>query len=368
MKIKTRNKTKKIADDISCSVSEKRERKAPIEFFHTGSTNLNLCFAGNPYGGWPRGRVSNIVGDPSTGKTVCCLEGSFQFLKHIKNIRSKIFQDVKKSKVIANIGEGVLDFPLEEMYGRKFIDLLEIRNSNTIESLGSDIIDKTIIKMKPGDSILYWVDSWDSIPSDAERKRLLDSIKSGEPIKGSFGGEKNTYSKNFFSELSKVMAWNKIDFTLFIISQTRDNIGVMFGPKKRRAGGAALDFFTHLVPWLREVEKLSKKIDGEDITYAIEAEAKVKRSKVWKSFRKSRFRILFDRGIDDISSMGAYLATKKVKEFEGLDTDFKNLLKFSKKIEKMGLQDKLRNEVYRIWRNTESKIEKQIEGRERKCL
>lgn len=368
MKIKTikkNNKKDKIENDILSSIGEKRIIDAPIEFFPTGSTTLNLTFAGNPYYGWPRSRVINIVGDGSSGKSLSAIEACFQFHKNIYNIKSKIFPNVKKAKTIYNNREGVLDFPLKKMYGSKFVDLLEMRSSKHIENLGTDI-HRTLQKQKEGEAILYIADSWDAFPSIAEAKRFEKSVKEDTAIEGSFGGEKNKYSQSFFESFCGLLENNSIDFTLFIISQTRDKIGITFGKKKYRTGGAALDFYTHLVVWLREIEKLTKKKFREERVYAIDSEAKVERSKVWKPFRKSSFRILYDHGIDDIGGMWSYLKERKVDSWN--DFSLKDPQKFIQYIEKKNLEDELRQDIFKRWLKIERAFEKEVECRKQKSL
>lgn len=366
MKIKRRNKKiDKLAKDISDSKKEKRNSDAPIEFFPTGSTNLNLTFCGRYNVGWPRARVSNIVGDGSSGKTLLSIEGCFNFLKYIPKLKSQIFPKVKKTRAIYNNREGVLDFPLKKMYGEKFVKSLELRSSQYMENLGADIV-KTIKRQKEGTAIIYIADSWDAFRAIAEAKRFEESVKKEDSLKGSYNQEKNVYSQSFFEEICYLLENNTKDFTLFIISQTRQKIGVTFGKKQYRAGGAALDFYTHLAVWLREIEKVSKKKHGEERIYAIESEAKVERSKIWKPFRKSKFRILYDHGVDDIGGMLTYLKDRKKSKWKGFSLN--DPQKFIRWIEKNNYEEKLQRYIYRMWNKIEREFEKEVEERKQKEL
>ena len=100
MKIKRRNDIEKTASEIVDSVDRKRSSSASVDFFSSGSTTLNLAISGQPNYGWPRARISNIVGDGSSGKTALALEAAFRFLKDIRMTSSKIFPKVKKTKVL----------------------------------------------------------------------------------------------------------------------------------------------------------------------------------------------------------------------------------------------------------------------------
>lgn len=362
---KKKTKSKELADDISCSVGEKRILEAPIEFFPTGSTTLNLTFAGQPDVGWPRARIINVVGDGSSGKTLLTIEAFFNFLKYIPHAKSKLFPKVKKTKAIFNNREGVLDFPLRKMYGNKFVDSIEHRTSRTMENLGNDIT-RTIDKIRDGTAIIYAVDSWDVFPSMSESKSFEKAVKNDTEMDGSYGGEKNKYTGKLFRELCSRLENNKKDFTLFIISQTRQKIGKSWGDSQYRTGGAPLDFLTHIAVWLKEIEKLTKKKEGEERPYAITSGVKVKRSKVWKPFRMGSFRILYDYGIDDIGGMWTYLRDRKVEKWN--DFSLKDPQKFIQYIERKNLEDKLKQDVYHRWLKIEEAFEKEVEVRKKKCL
>lgn len=366
MKIKRRsNDIDKIADDVVDSIGKKRSIDSSVEFFSSGSTTLNLAISGQLDHGWPRARISNIIGDGSAGKTALAIEGCFRFLKDIKYTDSKIFPEVKRVRVKYNNREGVMDFPLSKMYGSKFKQSIEWQHSRFLEELGSDIV-KTIRKQKEGTAILYVVDSWDAFKSFGEWKRFDQSVADEAEIKGSFNQEKNKYAQDLFEEVSSLLDNNAKDFTLFIISQTRDKIGVSFGKKKYRAGGAALDFYTHVAAWIREIDKLTLKKLGEERVYGIESEVRIERSKVWKPFRRSIFQITYDHGVDDIGSMHRYLVDRKIKEWN--EFDLSKVQKFIRNIEKNNLEDKLRQTVFDMWNKIEQEFDKDVECRKPKCL
>lgn len=371
LKRRQKSQNDEIADDAMKSIRQIKRRADPqkksVEFLPSGSTTLNLALSGTINGGWARGRVNNLVGDASSGKTLLALEASFNFLKHIKNIQSNIFPKVKKARVIYNNREGVMDFPMDKMW-KGLNNQIEWMHSKYIENLGSHII-KTINKMKAGESILYIVDSWDAFKPIAQAKRLQKAVDNDTEIEGSYNKEKNIYSQDFFAEVCDLLENNAKDFTLIIISQTRDIIGATFGEKKRRAGGAALDFYTHLVPWIRHVGQLRKKKLKEDRVYGVECEVQLKRSKVSIPFNKSRFVIRFNMGLDDIESMFNYLKTHSIKQFKGIDIgEPKTLQPFIKEIERRDLEQKLRLKVGEVWEEINKAFDDEISCRKQKCL
>ena len=287
--------------------SKKEDNITRVEFLDTGSTLLNLAASGKGRkGGWARGRIVNLVGDGSSGKTLLALEACAQSFYHIKERESKLFSKPKKVMVVYNNREGVMDFPLEEMYGQEFVDGVEWIQSSTCEEFGRDY-QRRVSNLKDGEFLLYVVDSLDSLDSSAGWKRTEKSVKTDKDIEGSYGMEKAKYfSSSFFSHLCNTMQGK--DATLICISQVRDNINAgLFGEKHRRVGGKSLDFYTHQVCWLAVREKLKKTVKKQERVFGVRVKARFKRNKTAKPFRDAEFDILFDYGIDNIGSIIKFL-------------------------------------------------------------
>jgi recombination protein RecA len=357
-----RKKINKKAESVARSVKERKRRTTHVEFFSSGSTTINMALSGHPEWGWPRARVSNIVGDGSSGKTLLALEAAFWFLKNAKKIKSKIFPRVETAKVVYNNGEGVMDFPLTKMYGKKFEKAIDWRRSPTIESVGRDYISE-VKDLKRGESLLYIIDSWDQFKSVHDTK--ISDTTDEDMLKG-YKLKKQQFAWKFFSEVCDGIDRNSKDATLIVISQTKQKIGVTFGKKKYRTGGDALNFYTHLVPWIREIEKLKKTRKKEMRIYGIHGEIKVDRSKVSKPFRQSEFRLLFDHGLDNVGSMAVYLKKHKYMKWSGIS--LKDIHAFSVAVEEQGLEKKLSRKVAKIWLSVEEEFEKELNQRKRKSL
>lgn len=353
-------------DKMAKSVSKGKRKKDEnrVEFLHSGCTTLNLALSGKgPNGGWARARVDNVVGDGSSGKTICALEVAFWAWKRVKKIKSKLFGKVKKVTIVYNNCEGVMDFPLEKMYGREFIDGVEWVCIKEIENMGKDFVNR-YRNLGKGEFLLYIVDSWDALYSIKDKKRFEDSISKNKEEDGSYNLEKQKYAGKFFSNICDDLENNKKDATLFLVSQVRQKIGVTFGKKTYRAGGKALDFYTHQVGWIREQQKLVKTKKGHRRVYGIRSEVKVERSKVAKPFREAQFTILYDYGIDDINSMADFLfgtgAIKWGKErFARRDT-------FVSYIEKNNLEKKLQERVVKEWEEIEAAFESDVTKRKKR--
>jgi len=342
-----------------------------VEFIHSGSTRLNLALSGKgPKGGWARSRICNIVGDGSSGKTLLALECCFWAWKYIKKIKSKIFPKVKKLIIVYNNCEGVMDFPLEKMYGRKnpktgkwecpFVDEVEWITTKNVEAFGRDYY-RRVKALKRGEFLLYILDSWDAIKSFKDIERFEQAVENDTEEKGSYNLEKQKYSSSFFAAVASQLESNKYDATLMIISQVRVKIGATFGKKTYRAGGKALDFYTHQVAWIREVEKLRKTKKKSKRVFGIISEVKVERSKVSKPFRDSRFTILYDYGLDDINSMADFLWGKNVIRFD--KKKFKKRANFVKYVEENDREEALAEKTEKKWNKIEKLFEDEVTKR-----
>lgn len=326
-------------------IRSKGEFTSRVEFLNTGCSMINLASSGRiKDGGYPRARIINLVGDGSSGKTILALEflaATYWKWKIEKKFQVKSkYKKTKRLILIYNNVEGVMDFNIEKMYGKDFYDSVAWISSDTIEAFGTDFFTR-IMKIKPGDTVIYVIDSWDSIDSKEDKDKFEAKIKK-ESTKltasgnlpdqtaaekkaetGSYELGKQKYaSKRFFKKVCADIQSVNADLTLVIISQVRVKIGVTFGKKKYRAGGDSLNFYTHLVIWLREVKKLTKQRLGQQRVYGVDVHAKVERSKVWKPFRECQFRVIFDFGVDDIYSLMVYYFGPEKKTLEWLGDNY----------------------------------------------
>jgi len=309
--------------EISDTVSQIKEvANSPIvtddsrvDFLDSGSTLLNLAasqFGKN--GGWARGRIINIVGDKSSGKSITCIEACANAFYNIGKVKSKIYPDVQQINIVYNNSEGVLDFPIETMYGKAFNESVNWIQTPIAESFGRDF-QQRLAALKKGEFMLYVVDSIDSLVSEAAAKRM-SQVLSDKKVDGSYGVEKaKFFSSEFFNHLCGAMKGK--DATLICVSQVRENIStISFGERYYRTGGKAFDFYSHQVCWLAVVEKLKKTFRGQERVYGVKTRARFKKSKVSKPFREADFTILFDYGLDNVSSLVDYYFGPKAKEIE----------------------------------------------------
>lgn len=337
------------------SVSKKKILEVPVEFLDSGCTVLNLAASGKGRkGGWARGRIVNLVGDGSSGKTALALEACAQAFYNIRKAQSRIFAPVKKVIIVYNNVEQVMDFPLEKMYGQAFVDSVEWISTPEVEAMGRDFT-RRVMALGAGEFLLYVVDSWDALTSEAGLDRFLEAAGKDKPIEGSYGTEKASYgSKEFFKNICGCMTGK--DATLIIISQVREKIdSVAFGKKKYRAGGKALDFYTHQVAWLAEIKKQKRTFRSVERVYGIVTRAKLERNKTAKPFRDADVHILFDYGLDDINSLIDWLYGPDVKKIKFDDQEFTRV-EFVKYAEAEDLRATLQEMAEEEWQEIEDKI------------
>jgi recombination protein RecA len=262
------------------------EAPAPLEFIDTGSTLLNHVVGG----GWPLTRISNVVGDKSTGKTLLAIEATNAFVKQFPEAtpRYRESEAAFDQEFAAKIGMPVerVDFGEQEL--------------NTVEDFYDDLNDylKSLNK-QPG---LYILDSLDALSSSDELKRDFGD--------GSYGTGK---AKDMGKLLRMLVREVKRSRThLMIISQERDNIGVMFGKRSTRSGGRALDFYASQVLWLAKKGNTEITRGGVKRPVGVEIKAKCEKNKIAIPLRQCDFNIRFNFGIDDITSCLDWLEEVKM--------------------------------------------------------
>ena len=258
--------------------------KTDVQFIPSGCKTLDLALGG----GWARRRISNIVGDSSSGKTLLAIEASanFNIVEPKGIIRYREAESAFDQGYAAALG-----FPVNKVDFGEPID--------TIEDMFEDL--ERVLKGAKGPE-LYIVDSLDALSDRSEMDRSMDQ--------GSFGAEKAKKLSQLFRRLVRDLA-NK-DVTVMIVSQVRDKIGVMFGRKWTRAGGRALGFYASQVLVLSQIKKIPKTISKVERIIGIQVKAQVDKNKVGMAYREAEFPILFGYGISDFDACVEYM--KKVTD------------------------------------------------------
>lgn len=271
------------ADEPSSKGSYFTEDK-PLEFISSGSTLLD-CVLG---GGWVLGRIGNLVGDRSSGKTLLAIEASANF---VKTYPTGLVRYCEAEAAFDKLYAAELGLPVESVEFAEGI--------LTVEELFEDL-ERCLDTLK-GRPCLYIVDSLDALSDKAEQERSIND--------GSYGAAKAKKLGELFRRLVKKMEQSRL--CLIVISQIRDKIGVTFGETKMRSGGHALDFYASQVVWLADTGKLKKTAATIERVIGINVLAKNKKNKIGLPFRDCEFPILFGYGTDDVISMVEWLMKTK---------------------------------------------------------
>ncbi len=273
-------------------------------YFQTGNRLIDMVMGGDKgVHGSPAGRILNICGDKSSGKTFICNE----------IIANAHYKYGNKFKWMYADCERGYSFDTEKLYG---FDI------HTTESDAPETVEKAFYYIKKfADSLkedefgVYVLDSLDALTSEEQDERAEERIKAIEndkEMKGTYGMGKAKYlSQEFFPQLCKVLE-NK-NILLIIVSQIRDNVEFGSFEKYSRAGGKALDFYCFMVIWLATAKKMVVENGEQKVVIGGTNKLKVTKGKVPRPYRECFYTFMFDYGIDNIETGVDYLFDIRTK-------------------------------------------------------
>ena len=291
-----------------------------VETISSGSLGVDLALG---VGGYPKGRIIEIYGPESSGKTTLTLHA---------------IAEAQKAGGIA-----------------AFIDAEHAFDRNYAEKLGVDIENLIISQPDNGEQALEIAENL--IRSGAIDIVVIDSVAALTPkseIEGEMGDSKMGLHARLMSQALRKLTGtiSKTNCTVFFINQLREKIGVMFGNPETTTGGNALKFYASVRLDIRRSTQIK---DGENVL-GNRTKVKVVKNKVAPPFKVAEFDIMYGEGISKtgeildlavefeiIKKAGSWFSYGDTKLGQGRDA-VKTLIKDNPELADE-LEDKIKNQI-----------------------
>lgn len=249
---------------------------AKLESISTGSISLDSALG---IGGVPRGRIIEIYGPESSGKTTVCL--------HI------IAEAMRNGGLAA------------------FIDTEHALDTSYAQKLGVDVGNLLISQPEYGEQALEICETL--VRSNALDVIVVDSVAALTPraeIEGEMGDAVMGMQARLMSQALRKLtaAVSKSNVVLIFTNQLREKIGVMFGSPETTTGGKALKFYASVRMDIRRIAAIK---DGTDVV-GNRTKVKIVKNKVAPPFKEIEFDIMYNEGISKIGDLVDFAVNKEI--------------------------------------------------------
>jgi len=262
------------------SLGEKPKEKVPV--IPTGSLYLDWALG---IGGYPRGRVVEIYGPESSGKTTLALQA---------------IAEVNKQGGIAG-----------------FIDAEHALDPEYAAKLGVDVENLLISQPDTGEQALEIAEAL--VRSGAVDLIVIDSVAALVPkaeLEGDMGDSFVGLQARLMSQALRKLTGivSKSNATIIFINQIREKIGVMYGNPETTTGGRALKFYASI---RLEIRKISNITASDDSITGNRVRVKVAKNKMAPPFRQAEFDIMYGQGISKVGDIVDLAVEQKLIEKSG---------------------------------------------------